>query len=257
MHRFYLPDGIPAEGPVQFPRNIARQMSRVLRMREGEKVGIFDGSGVQWTVELDDVASRSAAGHVVDVTRPSTEPAVDITLYQSLIDAAQFELVLQKGVELGVKRFVPLLTERVSGAGFTGASEKRQARWARITQEASEQSGRVFVPGVTAPVALTEAFDGPPEGRFIVPWEGETAMSLRDALKELVTDPDKAVSIVIGPKGGLTEAEIEYLREKGALPVTLGSRILRSETAAIATVSAVLYEAGDWAFPSESVSSGN
>jgi 16S rRNA (uracil1498-N3)-methyltransferase len=111
MHRFYLPDGIPADGPVQFPRDIARQMSRVLRMREGEKVGVFDGSGNEWTIELDNVASRTAAGHIVDVTRPSTEPAVDITLYQSLIDAAQFELVLQKGVELGVKRFVPLLTD--------------------------------------------------------------------------------------------------------------------------------------------------
>jgi 16S rRNA (uracil1498-N3)-methyltransferase len=226
-------------------------------MREGEKVGVFDGSGNEWTIELDNVASRTAAGHIVDVTRPSTEPAVDITLYQSLIDAAQFELVLQKGVELGVKRFVPLLTERVSGSGSTGASEKRQARWARITQEAAEQSGRVFVPGVTAPVELGAAFGVPPEGRFIVPWEGESGLSLRDALKEPVTDSDDIVSIVIGPKGGLTDVEIEFLREKGALPVTLGSRILRAETAAIATVSAVLYESGDWAFPPDPAAPGN
>jgi 16S rRNA (uracil1498-N3)-methyltransferase len=140
MHRFYLPGGMPAEGPVRFPRDIARQLSRVLRMRTSEEIGVFDGSGTEWTIELDDVSSRFVEGHVVDVTRPSTEPRVDITLYQSLIDAAQFELVLQKGVELGVKRFVPLLTERVSGSGAIGASEGRQARWARIVQEAVEQS---------------------------------------------------------------------------------------------------------------------
>jgi 16S rRNA (uracil1498-N3)-methyltransferase len=245
MHRFYLPDGMPAEGPIRIPKNIARQLSRVLRMRAGEEIGVFDGSGTQWTIELDDVSSRSAEGHVVDVTRPSTEPRVDITLYQSLIDAAPFELVLQKGVELGVKRFVPLLTERVSGAGLTGASEGRQARWARIVQEAVEQSGRVFVPEVIAPVTMDAAFTEPPTGLFIVPWEGETSRSLREALRTMSGGTLDGISIVIGPKGGLTEVEIEFLIHRGALPVTLGSRILRAETAAIATVAAVLYELGE------------
>ena len=245
MHRFYLPDGIPAEGPVQLPREIARQVSRVLRMRAGEEIGVFDGSGVQWTLELDEVSSRSAGGHVTDVTRPSTEPDVHITLYQSLIDATQFELVLQKGVELGVKTFVPVLTERVRGAGSTGASGGRQARWGRILQEAAEQSGRVFVPEVESPVSLEEAVPETPSGQFIVPWEGETSLSLREAMGTRETNSTKAVSILIGPKGGLTESEIEFLRGRGAVPVTLGSRILRAETAAIATVSAVLYELGE------------
>ncbi len=245
MHRFYLPDGMPVEGPVRFPKDIARQLSRVLRMRAGEEIGVFDGTGNQWTIELDEVSSRSAEGHVVDVTRPSTESRVDIMLYQSLIDAAQFELVLQKGVELGVKRFVPLLTERVSGAGSTNASEGRQARWARIVQEAAEQSGRVFLPEVVAPVAMDAAFSEPPTGLFIVPWEGETSRSLREALRTRNDGSDEAISIVIGPKGGLTEAEIDFLSQRGALPVTLGNRILRAETAAIATVAAVLYELGD------------
>jgi len=249
MHRFYLPDGMPAEGPVRFPKDIARQLARVLRMRAGEEIGVFDGSGTQWMIELDVVSPRSAEGHVVDVTRPSTEPRVDITLYQSLIDAAQFELVLQKGVELGVKRFVPLLTERVSGAGSTGVSEGRQARWARIVQEAVEQSGRVFVPEVAAPVAMDAAFSEPPTGLFIVPWEGVSSRSLREVLRTLDPGLDHAVSIVIGPKGGLTEAEIEFLKHRGALSVTLGSRILRAETAAIATTAAVLYELGDLGDP--------
>ena len=218
-------------------------------MRSGEEIGVFDGSGTEWTIELDEISSRCVEGHVVDVTRPSTEPRVDITLYQSLIDAAQFELVLQKGVELGVKRFVPLLAERVSGAGSTGASEGRQVRWARIVQEAVEQSGRVFVPEVGTPVAMDAAFADPPTGLVIVPWEGETSRSLRKVLKTQDAGADDAISIVIGPKGGLTEAEIEFLTQCGALPVTLGSRILRAETAAIATVAAVLYELGDLETP--------
>lgn len=247
MHRFYLPDGPPADGPLLLPRHIARQLSRVLRMRPGDEIGVFDGSGIQWTVELDEVTPRSAAGHVVDVTRPSTESRVEITLYQSIIDAAPFELVLQKGVELGVTHFVPLLTDRVRGAGPTGASGHRQTRWARIVQEAAEQSGRVCVPDVTSPVTLDAAFEAeaPPAVTLIVPWEGETSLSLRAVLRNPETRPVDAVRVLIGPKGGLTGSEIEFLRARGALIVTLGNRVLRSETAAIATVSAILYELGE------------
>jgi len=242
MHRFYLTDGIPAEGPVLLPRDIARQVWRVLRMRSGEKIGVFDGSGMEWTIELDQVSARSVQGYVIDVSRPNTEPAVDITLYQSLIDPSQFELVLQKGVELGVKRFVPVVTERVSGAGSIKASDSRQARWSRIIQEAVEQSGRVLVPRVDAPVTLDEAFSEPFVGRFIVPWEGETNLGLKETLVEHEDGSSEMVGILIGPKGGLTEAEIIFLKGKGAVMVTLGKRILRAETAALATVSAVMYE---------------
>ncbi len=245
MHRFYLPDGLPANGPLQFPRDIARQLSRVLRMRPGDEIGVFDGSGVQWTVELDEVSQRSATGHVVDVTRPRIETRVEITLCQSIIDAAPFELVLQKGVELGVMRFMPLITDRVRGAGPAGASDSRRTRWARIVQEAAEQSGRVRVPDVMSPIALKDAFDDPPAGLFIVPWEGETSRSLRTALRAPRPGPVGAVSVLIGPKGGLTESEIEFLRTRGALIVTLGNRVLRAETAAIATISAILYELGE------------
>ncbi len=245
MHRFYLRDGMPAEGPIRLPRDIASQLSRVLRMRPGDEIGVFDGSGVQWTVELDEVSPRSATGHVVDVTRPGTEPRIEITLYQSIIDAAQFEFVLQKGVELGVTSFVPLLTERVRGAGSTGASDSRQARWARIVQEAAEQSGRVRVPEIASPIDLGVAFEEAPVGLFIVPWEGEVSRSLREALRAPASRPVDAVRLVIGPKGGLTESEIEFLRAQGAVSVTLGSRILRAETAAIATISAILYELGE------------
>lgn len=245
MHRFYLPGGLPAAGPLQFPRDIARQLSRVLRMRPGDKIGVFDGSGVQWTIELDEVSQRAATGHVVDVTRPGTESHVNITLYQSIIDAAQFELVLQKGVELGVKRFVPLVTDRVRGAGPTGASDHRRTRWARIVREAAEQSGRVRVPDVMAPVTLEDAFEEPPAGLFVVPWEGETSRSLRAVLRAQQSEPVDAVCILIGPKGGLTESEIEFLRTRRALVVTLGNRVLRSETAAIVAISAILYELGE------------
>ncbi|MDA1257064.1 MAG: RsmE family RNA methyltransferase [Chloroflexi bacterium] len=242
MHRFYVPAGVPADGPLELPRDVARQISRVLRMRTGEEIGVFDGTGVQWTIELDDVSARSATGHVVDVTRPGTESRVEITLYQSIIDTAAFELVLQKGAELGVTRFVPLLTERVRGAGSVGASDSRQRRWARIVQEASEQSGRVFVPEVTAPIDLDVAFEEPSDACLIVPWEGELSVSLRDVLSAPVTRAAGAFRVLIGPKGGLTESEIDLLRGRGAWIVTLGTRILRAETAAIATLSAILYE---------------
>jgi 16S rRNA (uracil1498-N3)-methyltransferase len=107
----------------------------------------------------------------------------------------------------------------------------------------------VFVPEVVAPVAMDAAFADLPPGLFIVPWEGETSTSLRQVLKTQDAGSHDAISIVIGPKGGLAEAEIEFLKQCGALPVTLGSRILRAETAAIVTVAMVLYELGELEAP--------
>ena len=122
-------------------------------------------------------------------------------------------------------------------------------------QEAAEQSGRVRVPEIAGPVSIEAAFESAPAGLFIVPWEGEVSRSLREVFAGHVLGPGSgsgpvdAVSLLIGPKGGLTEAEIGLLRARGAIVVTLGPRILRSETAAITAISAILYELGELGGP--------
>jgi 16S rRNA (uracil1498-N3)-methyltransferase len=167
-----------------------------------------------------------------------------VVLYQGLLKAAKFEWVLQKGTELGVAAFVPLRTERsVTGAEDVGASKR--ARWQRILTEATEQCGRARVPDLAEPRPLAEAARALPPGDLaLIPWEREHATALRAALATLGAAP-AAIHLFIGPEGGFAAGEVALARECGARPVSLGPRVLRAETAAIAAVTLALAACGD------------
>ena len=246
MHRFHVPPGSVDGAAVRLPDAAARQVAQVLRMRPGDVIAVFDGSGLEWTVELTDLGRGGVSGRVTATARPCTEPAARVTLWQGLLDQAQFELVLQKGTELGVAAFVPLLCERVQGSRSGGPSARRQERWRRIIREAAEQCGRVVLPRL-GELARLDALELPPGGPTFVLWEEETGLSLRAALASRAGEVPGAVSLIVGPKGGFTAREVETLRARGAVPVSLGPRVLRGETAALAAVTAVLYELGDMA----------
>ncbi len=243
LHRFYFPDAATDAGAVRLPAEIAHQVSRVLRMRVGDRIAVFDDSGAEWILELDEVGRSGVAGRVVAEARPGTEASVAITLVQALLDPAQFELVLQKGTELGVATFVPLLTGRVAGSASTAPSARRHSRWQKIIQEAAEQSGRVRIPALARSQGLEaacEAFSAP---AFVL-WEEESSTGLRTALRRIPGPGTKALTLIVGPKGGFPSAEIAALKASGAVPVSIGASILRAETAAVAAVSAVMYELG-------------
>jgi 16S rRNA (uracil1498-N3)-methyltransferase len=241
VRRFFVPPGIIAGREVALPPELAHRLARVLRLQRGDHVVLADGEGRDYEVELQDVGARRASALVV-AERPSPpEPSLTLVLYQSLVRAQRFELVLEKGTEIGVSRFVPLLSGRAEVR--TRAGSQRADRWQRIVTEAAEQCGRGRVPALDPPAPFEGAMRTAP-GLRLIPWEGERSQGLRSYLRALDGRPD-AVSLFIGPEGGFAEDEVEVARAAGCVPVSLGPRILRSETAGIVAAALVMHELGE------------
>ena len=248
MHRFFVPPESISDGHATLSGDQARHIARVLRQGPGDSIILLDNTGQEYDVVLIAVSPELVEGNVIQQRRGPGEPDTQITLYQALLKSDRFDLVLQKGTELGVSRFVPIVTERT----IVRTSEERRAdsrldRWRRIVTEAGEQSRRARIPAISTPVSFDEACQlvSP---LALMPWEEERMLSLRNAISESNTEGrDRSeVSIIIGPEGGFTSEEAELARRHGVQTVSLGRRILRAETAAIATVTAVCYELGEW-----------
>jgi 16S rRNA (uracil1498-N3)-methyltransferase len=176
------------------------------------------------------------------------EPRVRLSLYQALLKANRIEFVLQKATELGAAEFIPLITERTV-VSDVGAIRKKRRRWERIIREAAEQSGRGRLPDLRDPISFAGACAHAQQrgGLFAMPWE-EARLSGGVDFKTLFRGADvSTVHLFIGPEGGFTQAEATLAREHGIPWVTLGSRVLRAETAALAAVVIVLHEADDLA----------
>jgi 16S rRNA (uracil1498-N3)-methyltransferase len=153
--------------------------------------------------------------------------------------------VLEKGTEIGVAKFVPLVSHRGVVRPQSGRVERRE-RWRRIVTEATEQCGRSYIPELAPPMLLSDALESS-EGLRLLPWEGERQATLRQALREAAGKGKKApaVSIFVGPEGGFARQEVDRAVDLGVWTVSLGPRVLRSETAGIVAAAAVLYELGE------------
>ncbi len=244
MHRFFVPTHWIHGDTVQLEDDIAHQIRNVLRMRSGMHITVLDNRGHEYDVELLVVDKKSVRGAVRE-RRPATgEPQVHLTLYQAFLKKDNFEWVLQKCTEVGVSRFVPVITERTVATSAERVSASKQARWERIIREAAEQCRRGALPVLDAPVPFVEALDeGQSCDRALIPWVGEHATAIRPSLANVRPQSRSLrLSLFIGPEGGFAPAEIALARERGIIPVTLGQRILRAETAAVAATVLVLYE---------------
>lgn len=247
MHRFYVPDIDATDRSISLDGQVARQLKTVLRVEAGEHVRLFDGSGTEWEVEIEHVGKNEIETTLISAVQPVPEPSVAATMLLGLARPERIELAIQKCTELGAVRFIPVTSERVQGGNTGTPSPKRLDRWQRIAIEAAEQSGRAIVPTVEAPAPIMNAVNAAiTEEPLMCMWEevADESQPLSVALKS-VDAGVKKVSALIGPPGGFSEQEAAAIREAGAMLVTLGSRVLRSETAAIAVMSAILYEMGD------------
>jgi 16S rRNA (uracil1498-N3)-methyltransferase len=235
-----------SSGKVLLPEHAASQVRRVLRMRQGEQVAVFDGSGAEWTATLQEVSDRRVAGVLGEERKPGVELPVEVTVCQSLVRPERFELVLQKCTELGAARFVPLITERVQAGDQALSAGARLERWRRIIQEAAEQSGRTKVPDISPASSLLDTIRAESaRGPVVLLWEEDRSQGLRQALRRMSAGGlPAAVALIIGPVGGFAEQEVESAESAGAIVAGMGKRVLRSETAAIASLAALLYEFG-------------
>lgn len=218
----------------------AHHIARVLRMQVGDSVTLCDAHGLDYMCEITSISTDEVSLRVCDRVPSATEPTTAVTLYQGLPKSEKMEWIIQKCVEIGITRIVPVAMSRcvVKLNGVDG--EKKRVRWQKIAAGAAEQSGRGIVPEIAAPISFDAMLSALKEEYAVTFYEGGGV-----SLSTLVGEDTRQVSIVIGPEGGFSLEEIEKLRQNGAHIATLGKRILRCETAPLVALSVIMQLSGN------------
>ena len=237
--RIYTPQYLSPSGIIGLEGPASHYLLRVLRLSMGDAVTLFNGDGRDYLGEVCDVQRRCVNVRITGSEVPGTESPLKITLAQAISRGERMDYSLQKATELGVFCIQPLTSSRVEVRLDEKRQEKRLAHWQGVVTSACEQSGRAFVPEVKTPLSLHEwmvANDGSP--RLVLDPVAATRLSA------LALNSD-SVSILVGPEGGFSEAEMEWVRANGIQAVSLGSRVLRTETAGPAAIAVLQANAGD------------
>ena len=244
MHRFFVPPNILQSDPVVLPPEISHQVSSVLHMKEGQSVTLLDNAGSEYITELVTVGNKVVLGRVVEIWPSLGEPATEITLYLAMTQREKFEWALQKCCEAGAASFAPVISSRSLVQTITEGKAKFE-RWQKILQEATEQSGRGRIPALLEPQRFGQALAHARQNSqlSLVAWEKEEKTNLKQALAKI--KPASKIGVFIGPEGGFAEDEIDLACQVGAIPVSLGPRTLRMETAAVVMVSLILFQLED------------
>ncbi|MFQ5808849.1 MAG: 16S rRNA (uracil(1498)-N(3))-methyltransferase [Armatimonadota bacterium] len=222
----------------------AHHLGLVLRLTPGDTFVAVDEFGREHTASVELVRRDLITGRVVETRTPDVEPKARIVLAQAVPKAKKMDLIAQKCTELGVGVIIPMTTERVIPQSDEAKARQRRERWQRIATEASRQSHRTVIPEVRPIVAFDEALQELAAMDLCLLFsEAEERRPLRQVLGHGIQV--SSLGIVIGPEGGFSVAELEAATEAGAVPVTLGPRILRTETAALAALTIALYELGE------------
>lgn len=225
----------------------AHHVAVVLRLRPGAEIDLFDGEHRAYHGVVETVGTGGVTGRIIDTAEQPPAP-YRLRLFQGLPKGDGFDWVLEKGTELGVAAFVPVINERGVARIPADREASRRTRWDRIVKAACEQCGRADLPTVSGPLSFDEALAAvDPADWTLIPWESTFGTTLKDAVAALRRDrpaPRPSINMFIGPEGGLTAAEVERARARGAVAVSLGPRILRTETAGLFAAAALLYELG-------------
>ena len=246
MHKFFTPKENFINSEAKILGDDVKHLYKVLRLNEGDEVVLNNCDGEEFLAIIKSITKQEVILDIKEKLLINNESRVKIYLFQGLPKAQKMDLIVQKGTELGVTEFIPTITERVD-IKLKGDFKKLD-RLNRIALEAAKQSKRTIVPKVVEPINFEEALKKLKSmDLIIVPYENAEDFGVKTLFREL---GDKAnniekVGIIIGPEGGFETFEIDKLKENGAYIVTLGNRILRTETAGFVTASLVNYEIGD------------
>jgi len=243
MHCFYCEANNVSEHQITITGSDVNHIKNVLRMKIGEELMVCDGTGMEYTCRIEDFPAGEVKLSVLQAEKSSTELPVRLKLYQGLPKKDKMELIIQKAVELGAVEIIPVMTKRCIVKLEDDKKEaKKLERWQAIAESAAKQSGRGIIPTVCRVMNYKEAIKkASSEGMSLIPYEmAEGMKSLKNAANEAAKQ--QVISVFIGPEGGFEEAEVEFAKENGVVPVSLGKRILRTETAGFTTLSILMYE---------------
>ncbi len=240
-HFFVSPNNV-RDGNFSLAPEESAHLARVLRKKPGEEVRLFDGVDRSYRGLLEIVTPERVSGRIVAELPPIDAPYF-LRLFQGIPKGDTFEWIIEKATELGVSEIVPLQTLRSVARVPVSRAAAKQARWEKIARAAAAQCGRADVPLVSAPIAFETVLRGVAgDELWIIPWEGETDRTLKSVLSSVNKNGRRPINVMIGPEGGFDPSEVNRARAAGVLPVTLGPRILRTETAGIFVASSLLYE---------------
>ena len=244
MHRFFVPQLYNEEMYIEGVD--ARHISKVLRMQPGDKLQIVSDDGVSAMAEITAIASERVSVRCLEKLAESHEPQVRLVLAQGLAKGEKMDFIIQKAVEMGAYSVIPVAMEH-SVVRLDGAkAAKKVERWQKIAESAAKQSKRDIIPQVQPVQSMAEMLASGDCETKIIAYECEDRLSLKAALKAAeAAGGIKELLLIIGPEGGISEGELELARQAGAVPVSLGRRILRAETAGLVAISAIFYETGD------------
>lgn len=245
MNRFYVDrDRIQGDW-VRIDGEDVKHITKVLRLRSGDGVVVCDGQNTDYNGVIDNIGKDQVRVRLDKAVPTGTEANIKITLYQAVAKGTKMDLVIQKGTELGVVRFVPVITSRtVVKLQNKRDASKKVDRWQRIAMEAAKQSHRGRIPLVETAMEYTAAVqDMQNKDLALLPHTGENSRDIR-SIPGQRGDYD-SIAVMIGPEGGFENSEIQRAQDMGVTTVKMGPRIMRTETAGIAVTAVLMYRFGD------------
>ncbi|MEM9481352.1 MAG: 16S rRNA (uracil(1498)-N(3))-methyltransferase [Verrucomicrobiota bacterium] len=242
MHRFYIPSANWNPESLVLTGDEAHHCTQVVRCRVGEKVVAFNGEGTEATTEITEAEPGGVTLKTISVAT-STPLRARITLAQAIPKGKNMDLIIQKATELGAAEIVPIISERTIVRLEPDEAAKKQEKWQRVALEACKQCGQNFLPTVAAPITIDDFFAQKPSADLpLVASLQPGAISIKEILAESGNNRPTSALMLVGPEGDYTPAEINAAKAFGCRPVTLGPIVLRTETAAIFTLSVLAYE---------------
>lgn len=241
MHHFFVTPDQVQENQIYIVGSDVNHMKNVLRMKVGEKFQVSDGNDKKYVCRIEQMNGEEVQAGILEEMQADTELPSKIYLFQGLPKNDKMELIVQKAVELGVWEVIPVSTKRAVVKLDVKKALKKVERWNAISESGAKQSGRTIIPKVTSVMTYREALSYAEQLDVVmIPYELAEGMEETKQFIDAI-QPGQSVGVFIGPEGGFEREEVEFAIQKGARPITLGKRILRTETAGLAVLAVLMY----------------
>ncbi|PTW01277.1 16S rRNA (uracil1498-N3)-methyltransferase [Halanaerobium saccharolyticum] len=247
MHRFFIDQSTEIDSRVIISGNDYNHLKNSLRLNLGDRVILSDGSGFDMEAEIINFSDDGAELKILTKEKSKVESGIKVWLAQGLPKKSKMDLIVEKATEIGFAGLIPLESKRTIVKYNHKKKEKKQSRWQRVAEAAAKQSGRAVIPEIKDFYSsdnlknLKDKFD-----YVLILWEDEKSYSIKNFFRDNPVSQEANILVIIGPEGGFSEAEVEKFKtELKAEVISLGPRILRTETAGITALTAILYEKGE------------
>ena len=240
ISRFFTAQPLVGQELIDLPEKVAHHLVTVLRKKPTEKLILFNGDGYEYHASIEQIRKKQVSVRIHQYTEVDTESRLNITLAQGISKGQKMDMTLQKAVELGVNRVVPIMNERSTVQLKADRIESRMAHWQQVIISACEQCGRNRLPELITPMSVEDwSHTDNSDHKLLLSPRAEHSLS------SVVVKPNESISLMVGSEGGLSDHEIEQLMQAGYRNIQLGPRILRTETAALVMLSLCQAQWGD------------